>query len=49
MTPDERERMAIPCERIAKEQDFKKFTELVEQLNQLLSGKERRLIDSSRS
>ena len=43
MTPDERERMAILCERIAKEQDPKKFAELVEQLNALLDQKKLRL------
>jgi hypothetical protein len=43
MTPDERERMAILCERIAKEQDPQKFTEFVEQLNDLLKAKEHRL------
>ncbi len=43
MTPDERERMAILCERIATEQDPQKFTRLVEELNYLLEAKERRL------
>jgi hypothetical protein len=43
MTPDERERMAILCERIAKEQDLQKFTEFVRELNDLLEAKERRL------
>jgi hypothetical protein len=43
MTPDERERMAILCERLAKEQDPCKYTEFVEQLNSLLEAKERRL------
>jgi hypothetical protein len=43
MTPDERERMAILCERIAKEQDHEKFTELVDELNQLLDRKDQRL------
>lgn len=47
MTPDERERMQILCERIAKEQDHKKFSELVSQLNDLLDNKGRRLDDSS--
>jgi hypothetical protein len=42
MTPDERERMAILCERIAKEQDRQKFTRFVQELNQLLEAKERR-------
>jgi hypothetical protein len=43
MTPDERERMAILCERIAKEQDRNKFRALVRELNDLLDAKERRL------
>jgi hypothetical protein len=43
MTPDERERMAILCERIAKEKNLTKFMELVEQLNDLLKHKEQRL------
>jgi hypothetical protein len=43
MTPDERERMAILCERIAKEQNPQKFTQFVEQLNALLKAKGRRL------
>jgi hypothetical protein len=47
MTPDERERMAILCERIAKEQGRNKFIELVEQLNALLEAKDRRLKDKS--
>ncbi len=43
MTPDERERMAILCERIAKEQDHHKFTEYVKELNNLLDQKGERL------
>ena len=43
MTPDERERMAILCERIAKEQDPARFAEFVRQLNQLLDLKRHRL------
>ncbi len=43
MTPDERERMAILCERIAKEQDQHKFTKLVQELNDLLEAKKHRL------
>jgi hypothetical protein len=48
MTPDERERMAILCERIAKEQDRDKFTDFVEQLNALLDHKDRRLRNKTR-
>ncbi|MFZ1007405.1 MAG: hypothetical protein WAN65_11240 [Candidatus Sulfotelmatobacter sp.] len=50
MTPDERELMAILCERIAKEQDPNKFTYLIQELNTLLEANERRLthrIDNS--
>ena len=43
MTPDERERMHILCERIAKEQDHEKFVQLVRELNDLLDHKEQRL------
>jgi hypothetical protein len=39
--------MAILCERIAKEQDPNKFTELVKELNNLLGRKQRRLRVSS--
>jgi hypothetical protein len=35
--------MAILCERIAKEQDPRKYTEFVKQLNNLLEAKERRI------
>jgi hypothetical protein len=49
MTPDERERMAILCERIAKEQGHDKFTELVKQLDALLGAKERRLDPQEKS
>ncbi len=47
MTPDERERMHILCERIAKEQNHEKFVKLVQELNDLLDHKEKRLEDSS--
>lgn len=43
VTPDERERMHILCERIAKEQDGEKFSELVSQMNQLFEKKTQRL------
>jgi hypothetical protein len=43
VTPDEREQMAILCERIAKEQDRDKYKESVKHLNDLLETKERRL------
>ena len=43
MTPDERERMAILCERIATEKDHGKYTALVKQVNDLLAVKEHRL------
>ena len=43
MTPEERERMNVLCERIAKEQDHDKFVKLVQELNDLLDHKEQRL------
>lgn len=43
MTPDERERMAILCERIAKENSPEKFDQWVEELNDLLRLKARRM------
>lgn len=45
MTPEERERMASICQRIAVEQDRNKFTQLVKELNDLLSLKDHRLED----
>jgi hypothetical protein len=47
VTPDERERMHILCERIATEQDQEKFSALVSQLNDLLEKKGQRLEPSS--
>jgi len=43
MTPDEREQMAILCERIAKVQDLGKLPTFVQQLNNLLDKKRQRL------
>jgi hypothetical protein len=43
MTPDERERMAILCERIAKETNLSRFRQWVDELNALLAEKDRRL------
>ena len=48
MTPDERERMHILCERIAKEENHGKFVSLVQELNDLLDYKGQRLADSSK-
>jgi len=48
MTPDERERMNLLCERIAKEQNHEKFVELVQELNDLLDHKVQRLEDPSK-
>ena len=45
MTPDERERMTTLCQRIASEQDREKFTQLVKELNDLLSLKDHRQED----
>jgi hypothetical protein len=49
MTPDEREHMAILCERIAKEQDRAKFRSFVRQLNELLERKDQRLASKEES
>jgi hypothetical protein len=49
MTPDERERMAILCERVATEQDRKKYAEFVQQLIDLLDAKDRRLASQEQS
>jgi len=43
MIPDEREKMAILCERIAKEQDRATFKKFIKELNDLLRRKEQRL------
>jgi hypothetical protein len=43
MTPEEKERMAALVQRIQVEQDQKKFTELVIELNALLGQKDKRL------
>ncbi len=43
MTPDERERMRSLCEQIANEQNRDKFTKLVQELNDLLENKVKRL------
>jgi hypothetical protein len=43
MTPVEQELMATLCNRIAVETDPHKFTDLIDQLNKLLEGKESRL------
>jgi hypothetical protein len=46
MTPDEREQMHILCERLAKEKERDKVLHWVQQLNDLLRQKERRLVGS---
>jgi len=47
MTPEEREQMFALCSQIAIEKDPQIFSKLVEQLNDLLEGKERRLENES--
>jgi hypothetical protein len=47
--PDEREQMTLLCQRIAVEQDRDKFTELVDQLNELLEHKGGRLNPASKT
>ena len=43
MTSEEREKVNQLIQRIQTEQDAKKFTELVEQLNELLDQKRQRM------
>ena len=43
MTPEERHRMHALCARIEVEKDHEEFTRLVQELNDLLEGKENRL------
>jgi hypothetical protein len=43
VTPDERERMAILCQRIATEKNPEKFDKLVAELTDLLELKHRRI------
>lgn len=43
MIPEERERVRILCDQIAKEQNHDKFTKLVLELNDLLEHKKTRL------
>jgi len=48
MTAEERERMNDLCRQIQVEEDHKKFSDLCEQLNQLLAKKDERLQTTSR-
>jgi hypothetical protein len=48
MTPDERERMRFLCKQIAQEQDSDAFTKLVQELTELLEGKQGRLDHSGK-
>jgi len=48
MTAEERERMNELCRQIQAEKDQKKFSDLCEQLNQLLAKKDERLQTTSR-
>jgi hypothetical protein len=47
MTPDERERMHILCQRIAGEQDHGNFLRFVRQLNELLERKNQRFAENT--
>ncbi|MFZ1010364.1 MAG: hypothetical protein WAN65_26230 [Candidatus Sulfotelmatobacter sp.] len=49
MTPDERERMAILCQRIATEQNPESFDKLVQELNDLLELKRKRIRPQDRT
>jgi hypothetical protein len=46
MTPEERTLVNRLCERIAEEKDLVVFRQLVEQLDELLARKEKRLSDA---
>ena len=46
MRPEERERMYELCALIEKEVDHHRFTKLIDELNNLLERKERRLEDA---
>jgi hypothetical protein len=48
MTPEEREEMNRICHQIAIEQDHEVFTNLLQQLTELLSRKDRRLEERDR-
>lgn len=48
MTPEEREQMDELCKRIQEERDPQKFSELVAELDELLSTKEERLTSEPR-
>jgi len=47
VTPEERERMTMLCERIAAEQDRNTFMQLVDQLSELLDHREERITSNS--
>jgi len=49
MTPDERERMAILCQRIATEKNPESFDNLVQELNDLLDIKRQRIRPEDRT
>lgn len=49
MTTEERQRMYQLCAMIETEKDRNRFLQLIEELNQLLESKERRLDDQSKS
>lgn len=49
MTTEERQRMYQLCAMIETEKDRDRFLRLIEELNQLLENKERRLEDQSKS
>lgn len=49
MTNEERQRMYQLCAMIETEKDRDRFLRLIEELNQLLENKERRLEDQSKS
>jgi hypothetical protein len=49
MNPEERDRLKVLCEQIAAEQDHSKFVKLVQELDDFLEHKEKRLEQSQSS
>ena len=49
MTPEEKERLDWLCKQIQVEQDQKKFSELCNELNELLEEKQNRLTEKQKN
>jgi hypothetical protein len=48
MTPEERQLVNELCKRIAEEKDYYVFSQLVQQLDELIERKEKRLKDAAK-